>query len=494
MKHPSHRLLCLVVFFVMHFSLADGAELKSGIYRLEKKLNSATLQLLRDERHDITKHDESEMDYPIDYSQHLYTPLIDASFQAKYVVIVQDRSDPSIPRYKAVLLNRAQPEYFKYVTYSDGIARKYTELSFAIEVVSEVESWYQYRTEMKGFYEPFTGRKKFEDPQESPVTMDGKACEYRPGHEYHTFYTDKDRFFWKSHYFRKFYEPIQYIPAAPFFSGQLRTGQFYKTEQQLAVFALFREQPYIDILPIQAPVAFHTATASLTLTPGDFLAIRAEEDEWYRGDYITPDGEVISGSIFTDDLLPVPGGHAKRTVHNLTFDIRYTAGTDEYGTDNYQEIQRIKIYDGAGKLVQVLKHPGMITDKEQLLDTVDVNFDGFADLEIFSHDGGAGPNYGNNYYIFNPHTGLFDFNVQLSDLSQPSISSEKKLIYSAYRAGAGIHGQETYAWINGELTLVEFYETNYLDDDNVSVTHNVLVDGEMKSETKTIKASELEGK
>jgi hypothetical protein len=28
----------------------------------------------------------------------------------------------------------------------------------------------------------------------------------------------------------------------------------------------------------------------------------------------------------------------------------------------------------------------------------DVNFDGYAELEIFSHDGGAGPNYGNNYY------------------------------------------------------------------------------------------------
>ena len=37
-------------------------------------------------------------------------------------------------------------------------------------------------------------------------------------------------------------------------------------------------------------------------------------------------------------------------------------------------------------------------------------------------------------------------------------------------------------------------ETNYLDDDNVSVTHQFLVDGEMKGESKIIKASELEGK
>jgi hypothetical protein len=42
----------------------------------------------------------------------------------------------------------------------------------------------------------------------------------------------------------------------------------------------------------------------------------------------------------------------------------------------------------------------MIVGEEKFLDTIDVNFDGYVDLEIFSHDGGVGPNYGNNYYIF----------------------------------------------------------------------------------------------
>jgi hypothetical protein len=69
----------------------------------------------------------------------------------------------------------------------------------------------------------------------------------------------------------------------------------------------------------------------------------------------------------------------------------------------------------------------MIVDEENFLDEIDVNFDRYVDLEIFSHDGGAGPNYGNNYYIFNPRTGLFDFNGQLSALSQPSISSKNKI-------------------------------------------------------------------
>jgi len=195
-----------------------------------------------------------------------------------------------------------------------------------------------------------------------------------------------------------------------------------------------------------------------------------------------------------DDLST--GVHAKITVHNLTLDILYSAKTAEYDTDTgrYREIQRIKIYNSAGKLVQVLKNPGMIVGEEKFLDTIDVNFDGYADLEIFSHDGGAGPNCGNNYYIFNPRTGLFDFNEQLSALSQPSISSKTKSIYSSCRAGAGIHGQETYAWRDRTLTLVEFYETNYLDDDNVSVTHQFLVDGEMKGESMIIKASELESK
>ena len=157
-------------------------------------------------------------------------------------------------------------------------------------------------------------------------------------------------------------------------------------------------------------------------------------------------------------------------------------------------IQRIKIYDDAGKLVQVLKYPGMIMGEEKLFNTVDVNFDGYADLEIYAHDGGAGPNYGNNYYIFNPQANRFDYNERLSDLSQPSIDAKAKLIHSYYRSGAASHGHETYAWRSGELTLVELYETDYLDEDNVSVTHQFLVDGEMKGETKIVKESELENK
>ncbi len=65
----------------------------------------------------------------------------------------------------------------------------------AIEVVSGVKSWYLYRTDMGGFYAPFTGRKKFGDALENTVTIDGKKYDYRQGHEYHTFYSDKDRFF-----------------------------------------------------------------------------------------------------------------------------------------------------------------------------------------------------------------------------------------------------------------------------------------------------------
>ena len=97
---------------------------------------------------------------------------------------------------------------------------------------------------------------------------------------------------------------------------------------------------------------------------------------------------------------------------------------------------------------------GNVAKISTALDITDCNFDGYKDLMIFSHDGGAGPNYGYDFYLYNPIKKRFELDEVLSDLSQPFVDSKTKTIQSSWRGGAASHGGETYRFIKGKLTMI----------------------------------------
>jgi hypothetical protein len=142
-------------------------------------------------------------------------------------------------------------------------------------------------------------------------------------------------------------------------------------------------------------------------------------------------------------------------------------------------------------LIQVIKEPGLVIDTAQLIYPIDVNFDGYPDLQIYSHSGGAGPNNGNNYYLYNPKTKQFDYHAKLSDLLQPDVNVKSKTISAAWRNGAGNWGAEKYKWINHKLTLVEYYEIRHLDGDGIAETHHKMIKGKMRKKTRIVRQEEL---
>ena len=173
------------------------------------------------------------------------------------------------------------------------------------------------------------------------------------------------------------------------------------------------------------------------------------------------------------------------------FDIYYILfNTDSYSSEN-GTVDFIKIYYQKGKKIQVIENAGLVNDKNNLVVFDDVNFDGYKDLVVFSHDGGAGPNNGNNYYIYDPKAHQFIFNQEISNLTQTQIDPKHKTVLSAWRDGAARHGYEKYKWIKGKFTQVEYYETYYLNTNYVEETHKFLRNGTMKGTVKKVKESQL---
>lgn len=174
----------------------------------------------------------------------------------------------------------------------------------------------------------------------------------------------------------------------------------------------------------------------------------------------------------------------------MKLETKYTLFTENVGWNQLGTISSIKTYYNK-KLIQVIKNAGFVSDTLAVLDFDDVNFDGHDDLVVYSHDGGAGPNYGNNYFIFNQKTKKFVFNETMSDFSQPQVNHKTKTILAAWRNGAANHGSEKYKWIKNKPTLVESYEINYTSEDKFSEKKLYLINGKMRSKPKKEKVKKV---
>jgi hypothetical protein len=84
---------------------------------------------------------------------------------------------------------------------------------------------------------------------------------------------------------------------------------------------------------------------------------------------------------------------------------------------------------------------------------IDANFDGHPDLIVPVSDGGAGPNYSWNFYLFDPQTGRYVFSEELSQLVQPAIGKDGT-ITSGERDGCCHHIGQTFRYVDGRLTEI----------------------------------------
>lgn len=121
------------------------------------------------------------------------------------------------------------------------------------------------------------------------------------------------------------------------------------------------------------------------------------------------------------------------------------------------------IRDDKSKIIQTIYFKNIYDDEDDLwthktffqgLDFIDLNFDGYFDLDLFISAGATG-NYNSLYWLFEPDRNLFIYNAQLSNLVSLSVDSSKKIIYSYIQPGDFYeYESETYKYINDNLTLI----------------------------------------
>lgn len=461
---------------MLNFTLLTFAQkVQTGIYELDYNTDTSYLHQF------LPKYNEQDQNQDIkSVYNHKYSSLFDENYGIKYAIVIKKEDPNNKENYnlEMILLNKKIIDGYG-VSYGDTSIRKHIKFDVIIGLAANY--WNESTQNVDGFLSYYY-------PNDY---NNSQSLEYKS--DIHNFYKNKDSFFLKARNFKYEIDSVKvdsssYVSNPLYGSYYAKRTNYVSVKQPVITFKLRDTKFYKSILPIQiGGVKFYTSINDFQiLNGGDFIAVTNETDEWYYGEYISVTGEVTAGKIFIDDLSK--SELKTKNVNGLALKIKYILhDSEDWG--NAGEIVGIKIYS-QNKLIQVIKNPGLINDVTNVIEAVDVNFDGFLDLIVYAQSGGAGPNNSNNYYVFNPKTKKFIFNEMLSNLSQPRIDSKTKTVYAAWRDGAATHGSEKYKWINGKLVLIEYYETHYLDEVNVEETHTFLKNGKMVGKTKKIRSNE----
>ncbi|AOM80522.1 XAC2610-related protein [Pedobacter steynii] len=473
-----------IVLFLFPFLLNSSlkAQVKTGIYKIDYRTDAAFLNNY------FSPYNQQNTDRTFNiktFYNYQYKNLVDSSNGLNYVLIINKKNPGNKEFYTLQMVWLAQytPEHFN-LTYSDSLPRKFVGMEI-------------YVGQKRNYWN--AGRPSFNDGFIWNQNFDRYSADdsYRYKLSDSTFYSDSDLFILKSKKFELISDSVK-VDSSTYYSyplgdsGYKTATKYLSYKQDFTTFKLKEAKAYQSFLYLPANVKFYTGPLERPqfkeLQAGDFIAVTKETEEWYWGEHVSTDGKVSKGRIYISDLWI--GKTKSQTINGLRLHIKYSSNPEENSfPDASGSISGIRIYSN-NKLVQVIKDPGLVKDTAQIIHPVDVNFDGYPDLQIYSHSGGAGPNYGNNYYLYNPKTKRFDYHAKLSDLSQPEINVKTKSISAAWRNGAGNYGSEKYKWINRQLIQVEYYEIRYLDENQIEETHHKMIKGKMRKKTRILKDEE----
>jgi len=260
-------------------------------------------------------------------------------------------------------------------------------------------------------------------------------------------------------------------------------------------FSLKTSKPYQDILYLPREINVYAladskSTATL-LEAGGFVAVMAVAPDWYEIDRISQNGEVLHAWLQREDLIDGQWVTQEAKTEQFSFRVAVKQSTEDSNTSVIPVA--IQIIDRkTGKTTQTiydLSSDKTGTPSEQLLNVVDADFDHHPDIRIFGQSGGAGPNNTDNFFLFNPRSEKFEFDGQLSGLSQIEIDSRQQTISSGQRGGCCSHSSQTYKFVARKLILVaDWSESLSADGKWLETSKGKLSGGKMVYHTSKKKA------
>jgi hypothetical protein len=225
-------------------------------------------------------------------------------------------------------------------------------------------------------------------------------------------------------------------------------------------------------------------TPALRLKPSgyfrkaSYIAVRGDSAGWLEVDqvnitgdpqiYFLPGYGAVKGTTKLDtrrgwlrkeDLVENPWTRQTAETRDFRFEVAGSYNEDDDPTVP-GEVEALKIINKKKNTTQLIYPVGtpLADSLDDVVGVEDCNFDGYPDIMIYGHNGGAGPNDGYNFYLYDPRTGGFRFNEALSDLTQVEVDTGNKTITSAWRDGAGHHGGEQYTFLADTLTKISYWD------------------------------------
>lgn len=167
----------------------------------------------------------------------------------------------------------------------------------------------------------------------------------------------------------------------------------------------------------------------------------------------------------------------KQQTKNFRFEISGSLNEEQDYT-NPGQVDALQIINKKTGAQQVIMDIGatLYDSLNNVVQVEDCNFDGYPDIMIYAHNGGAGPNDGYNFYLYNKQNEQFEYNEALSDLPQVEIDKKNKIITSAWRDGAAHHGGEQYTFIHDTLTKISYWD-DYIGADFGQFSEGKWIDG-----------------
>lgn len=260
-------------------------------------------------------------------------------------------------------------------------------------------------------------------------------------------------------------------------SGKYQNGKNYQFEQAFFVWRGKMPKPYIDLRTNvnQGKIQIYDKPGSHAVVKdyfrkGETIAITSDDSaQWYgvdrievrkdTGKYYTLDNgmqegttllQTTSGWIKKEDLVTAPWIRQQQQAEGFRFEI----------SADQEFVNAVKIINKKTGSKQVLLDVGaeLKSKPTQVIQVADYNFDGYPDFSFLMQSGGAGPNYTNNFYLYNPQKSNFEYHDGLSQLSQVDVNVKNRTISSNWRDGAAHHGEEKYTFINQQLTKTAYWD------------------------------------
>lgn len=124
-----------------------------------------------------------------------------------------------------------------------------------------------------------------------------------------------------------------------------------------------------------------------------------------------------------------------------------------------------------------------IPTEGEMVEVVDVNFDGYFDILILKGYYGAQGAKEYEAYIWNEQTKNFVRDESFNQIPNPDIDYDKELIIGDNRASSSTHDYSVYRYENGEFINVAVISATFTDDDKMNVSERRFADGKWSEKT-----------